>query len=93
MDEKDLSTNLKEKLQENQDNKIDYKCKECQKIISGPIKSFESFYFCENCFSKIKSNSAAPIIKDQNNNINLNDNTEEIKGQVQNNKKYPDNSL
>ena len=94
MKENELSlSNPKEKLEENKDNKMDYKCKICQKIISGPIKSFESFYLCEICFSTIKSNNAAPNIKGQNNNINLNDNTEEIKEQVQNIKKYPDNPL
>ena len=94
MKENELSlSNPKEKLEENKDNKMDYKCKICQKIISGPIKRFESFYFCEICFSAIISNNAAPNIKGQNDNINLNDNTEEIKEQVQNIKKYPDNPL
>ena len=92
MNENELS-NPKEKLQENKDNIMDLKCKACQKIISGPIKSFESFYFCELCFSKIKSNNAAPNIKSQDGKINLNDNAEEIKAQVQNAKEYPDNPL
>ena len=92
MNENELS-NPKEKLQENKDNIMDLKCKVCQKIISGPIKSFESFYFCELCFSKIKSNNAAPNIKSQDGNINLNDNAEKIKAQVQNAKEFPDNPL
>ena len=92
MNENELS-NPKEKLQENKDNIMDLKCKACQKIISGPIKSFESFYFCELCFSKIKSNNAAPNIKSQDGKINLNDNAEEIKAQVQNAKEYPNNPL
>ena len=92
MDAKKLST-LKEKLHENKENKMDYKCKECLKIISGPIKGFKSFYFCEKCFSKIKSNNAAPNIKNQDDNINLNDKTEEIKPQAQKLKNYSENSV
>ena len=83
----------KEILQENKDKKMDIKCQVCQKIISGPIKSFESFYFCEKCFSKINSNNPIPNIKAQDGNINLNDNTEEIKAQAQDIKKYSDNPL
>ena len=86
-------SNPKEKLNETEDNKMDYKCKICQKIISGPIKRFESFYFCEICFSKIKSNNAASNIKGKNGNINLNDNTEVIKAQAQIIKKYSNNPL
>ena len=83
----------KEKLEENKDNKMDYKCKVCQKIISGPIKRFESFYFCEECFSKIKSDNAAPNIMEQDDNKNVNSNIKEIKAQIQNIKQYPDISF
>jgi len=92
MNEKELSIS---NPKENNDNKMDYKCKICQNIISGPIKSFESFYFCEKCFPKKKSNNAAPNIRNQvvEHNINLNYNKEEIKDQVQSIQHNPDNSL
>jgi len=90
MNEKELSIS---NPKENKDNKMDYKCKVCQNIISGPIKSFESFYFCEKCFSKITSNNAAPNIRSQDDNINLNDNKEKIKEQVQSIQNNPDNCL
>ena len=94
MNAKELSISAsKEKLQENKDNKMDYKCKKCQKIISDPVKSFESFYFCEECFSKIKSNNAAPNIRSQDDNINLKDNAEEIKVQAQSIQNNPNNSV
>jgi len=94
MEAKSISAH-KEKKQENKGNIMDYKCKICQKIIiSGSIKMFGSLCFCEKCFSKIKSNNAAPNIRNQDANKNLNDNnSEKIKAEVQKIKKYPDNSL